>query len=186
MKNNVKFLSIISVVVFVLVFNACVEPDSGDYGMVTVTRNSIKVSGETVNSNSSFITINGDYLYDLDNFSNPVCNIVNGILTINLGVPSRFYTYGFFQHVTVSDPSVRMYILNGFVNRSDEVYNEERNWYPWLNLGKFVSGNQYYLNFYYTDKAVNINGTWQSSETYTRHYNLSLQPGWNPVIRFVD
>ena len=170
--KRLLLLTIAFATIFVM---SCEEPDDGDYGMVTVTRNLITVSGETVNGNSNFVTINGDYLYGLDNFTNPVCNIVNGILTISLGIPNQLYTYGFLQHVTVSDPSARRYTLSGFVNRSDEVYNEERNWYPWLNLGKFANGNQYYLDFYYTNKAVNVNGTWQHSETYTMHYNLSLQ-----------
>ena len=177
MKNTKNLIWIMFAMLIVLSITACGEA-TGDYGMVTVTRDSIKVNNETVYNvhggaiNNSY---DGDFLAWLQDFTNPVSFVSGGKLTVNLGIPTElnnFYLPG--DNITISDSSVKMRRLNSIANGVSAPYQS-------LFLDKDHGSNE--INFIYVDKAVVINGFIQWNETYIERYNnLSLQPGWNTII----
>jgi hypothetical protein len=184
MKSKVKF--IIAIAIMQVSMIACGQDNTNS---LTVNRDSIRASNailylydwERDEMSNTVVTGNnfdGNYIDELENFTNPVVRIQNGRLTINLGTPNNLRLLRDYNY-PVNDTSARGFRFGGeFLNYANES----------IILCFDQDGND--VLFLYADRNVTINGTWRagSGRFIMDHIfqNISLQQGWNIIIATGD
>jgi uncharacterized repeat protein (TIGR02543 family) len=119
-------------------------------------------NGAAINYNGSFTTfsLSSSEPKITDYFTDPVVNVVNGKLTIDLGEPKILRPVTSFTIRSASDPTANMLVMS-------EMYNEDDS----AMLVPVFSGESV---FFYVDKPVTV--------TTVQNVTLSLRKGWNFVI----
>jgi hypothetical protein len=160
----------------------------------TITQSSVTVSVNSLTVNDYAVLTSSDhdgewpgfwklaksgvtsYIKLTDIFTNPVCHIANGMLTVNLGVPkdTALETLSGLGNDNSANAIFFHYFYdNGVSNNGKKFY---------LSLTKEEGGDENGIYFMYVDKPVTLNKNITNEGRSLAFDNLSLQTGWNIAL----
>jgi len=209
MKNYVKWLGIIAIVVVIgFSITACQTDDNdgggNNGGGSAFIGAKLELSGQVytmifnnINNTITYPEYKGNLIISDDNGG--TATITNGKISYTIETPKNLETWDDFENsffyindnATTSDSSVKYFKLGGFYTHDANTHYSLHKQNIAINIGNTSSTYTYeYLYYVYVDKDVTISGKGKTSTytedgcTYTNksnNFNLALKKGWNVI-----